>query len=126
MLVLDISSRSRLLRAILPVLETIRDLNIPMGLLSNTNKAHWEWIYRQQYSIVHGWFDPIILSYEVQAMKPGKTIYEVAAKQAGFPAEQIFFTDDRLDNIEGAKAMSWQVSQFIDADSLMTIVKTWG
>ena len=58
----------------LPVLEAIRDSGIPMGLLSNTNPAHWAWILRQNYPVVEGWFDPIILSYEVKAMKPARSI----------------------------------------------------
>ena len=110
---------------ILPVLEAIRTMGIPMGLLSNTNQAHWEWIVKQNYSVVSGWFDPIILSYEVKVMKPAQTIYELSSQRAGVRSNRIFFTDDRLDNIEGAKAASWQVSQFLDAKSLMTIVETW-
>ncbi len=110
---------------ILPVLEAIREQRVPMGLLSNTNQAHWEWIYRQNFPIVNGWFGPIILSYQIKAMKPARTIYDVAAQQAGVPAERIFFTDDRIDNIEGAKEALWQVSQFSDAASLLEIVRSW-
>jgi len=110
---------------IFPVLEAIRKMGIPMGLLSNTNQAHWEWICKQNYPVVQGWFDPIILSFEVKAMKPAPTIYDVARQRASFPADRIFFTDDRLDNIEGAKAASWQVSQFLDAASLLKLVEGW-
>ena len=110
---------------ILPVLEAIREMGIPIGLLSNTNQAHWEWIVRQNYPVVNGWFDPIILSYEVKAMKPARTIYDLSTQRAGVPAARIFFTDDRLDNIEGAKAASWQVSQFVDAESLLKTVESW-
>ncbi|MDZ4848747.1 MAG: HAD family phosphatase [Pirellulaceae bacterium] len=111
--------------AILSVLESIRDLGIPMGLLSNTNKAHWEWISRQHYPVVDGWFDPIILSYEVKVMKPDRTIYELATARANVSAERIFFTDDRHDNCRGAKAANWQVFQFVDAASLLKVVQGW-
>ncbi len=110
---------------LLPVLKAVRDSGIPMGLLSNTNPAHWQWIVRQNYPVVNGWFDPIVLSYEVKSMKPARTIYDYATRQAGVPAERIFFTDDRVDNIEGAKAAFWQVSQFIDAESLLRVVQAW-
>jgi len=110
---------------VLPVLKAIRDAGVPMGLLSNTNQSHWQWIVRQNYSVVNGWFDPIVLSYEVKSMKPARTIYDIATRRAGVPAERIFFTDDRSDNIEGAKAVSWQVSQFIDAESLLGVVRSW-
>lgn len=111
---------------VLPVLKAVRHSGIPMGLLSNTNQAHWEWIVRQNYPVVDGWFDPIVLSYEVKAMKPARSIYDLATQMAGVPATKIFFTDDRHDNIDGAKAAFWQVSQFIDADSLMRVVQNWG
>jgi len=64
---------------ILPVLERLRSMKIPLGLLSNTCEAHWEWILRMRYPQVLGWFDPIILSYEVQRMKPEPEIYKIAA-----------------------------------------------
>jgi len=110
----------------LPALETVREAGIPMGLLSNTNPAHWQWIQRQNYPIVDGWFDTVVLSYEVKAMKPAPSIYDFATLQAGVPGERIFFTDDRLDNVDGAKAASWQVSHFSDAASLLRVVQSWG
>ncbi len=111
--------------AILPALRTIHAQGIPMGLLSNTNQAHWQWIVLQKYPVVEGWFDPIVLSYEVKSMKPAQSIYEIATQKAGVAADRIFFTDDRSDNIEGAKAASWQVSQFTDAQSLLRVIQSW-
>jgi HAD superfamily hydrolase (TIGR01509 family) len=110
---------------ILPALQAIRDRKIPMGLLSNTNPAHWQWIVHQKYPVVEGWFEPIVLSYEVKSMKPAQSIYEFATRQSGVAADRIFFTDDRPDNIEGAKAASWQVSQFTDAESLLRVIRSW-
>ena len=111
---------------LLPVLKAVRKMGIPMGLLSNTNHAHWQWIVRQNYQVIDGWFDPVVLSYEVKAMKPARSIYDFATRQAGVPAERIFFTDDRQDNVEGAKAANWQAAQFSDAATLMRIVQSWG
>ncbi len=110
---------------ILPVLQQIRDLGIRIGLLSNTNWAHWNWISLQRYSVVDGWFDPLVLSYEVQVMKPDRRIYEHSAKLANVLPEKIFFTDDRLDNIEGARASGWNAQQFIDVPSLQRFVESW-
>ncbi len=95
-----------------------------MGLLSNTNQAHWGWISRQRYSVVEGWFDPVVLSFETQSMKPNNGF---TSNQRNLPesSREIFFIDDRLDNIEGAKAFGWQTSQFFDADELYRIVESW-
>jgi len=110
---------------ILPVLERLRSMKIPLGLLSNTCEAHWEWILRMRYPQVLGWFDPIILSYEVQRMKPEPEIYKIAAEQCNVPAEKIFFTDDRLENIEGALRAGWQASLFTSADRLFDTIHRW-
>jgi FMN phosphatase YigB (HAD superfamily) len=109
----------------LPVLERIRSMQIPLGLLSNTCEAHWEWILRMRYPQVLGWFDPIVLSYEVQRMKPEPEIYKIATEQCNTPAEKIFFTDDRLENIEGALQAGWQASLFTSADRLLDTINSW-
>lgn len=109
----------------LPVLESLREMGIRIGLLSNTNWAHWDWISRQRYSVVEGWFDPLILSFEVQSMKPDFRIYEHSCKLAKVPPEKIFFTDDRLDNIEGARKAGWQAHQFTGVPALRQIVESW-
>lgn len=110
---------------ILPVLEKIRRMQIPMGLLSNTCEAHWEWILRMRYPQVLGWFDPIVLSYEVQRMKPEPEIYQVATSLANVSPGDIFFTDDRVENIDGAIQAGWQASVFTSADRLMDQVSAW-
>lgn len=110
---------------ILPVLEKIRKLGIPMGLLSNTCDAHWSWIVKMGYPQVQGWFDPIVLSYKVRSMKPEPDIYRISTQLAGKPPEGIFFTDDRLENIQGALDAGWNAAQFTSADRLMDLVDRW-
>jgi FMN phosphatase YigB (HAD superfamily) len=110
---------------ILPVLEKIKRMQIPMGLLSNTCEAHWEWILRMRYPQVLGWFDPIVLSYEVQRMKPEPEIYQVATALANVSPGDIYFTDDRQENVLGAIQAGWQASVFTSADRLMDQVSAW-
>ena len=110
---------------ILPVLDRIKKLGIPMGLLSNTCDAHWKWILQMNYPQLQGWFDPIVLSYEVRSMKPSPEIYDISTQLAKTRPEAIFFTDDRLENIEGAKRAGWQVAPFTSADRLSDLVAKW-
>jgi putative hydrolase of the HAD superfamily len=109
----------------LRTLQTIRQKGIRMGLLSNTNAAHWDWICRRRYAVVEGWFDPVVLSYEVNLMKPDTKIYEHSTALVGIEPSEIFFTDDRLDNIEGAERFGWQTRQFISAEDLLLAVEAW-
>ena len=110
---------------ILPVLERVRDLGIPMGLLSNTCEAHWNWIGELSYPQVLGWFSPVILSYEVKSMKPDVHIYSEAQRNAGVDASGIFFTDDRVENVEAARKAGWTAEVFVNADRLMETVEGW-
>ena len=110
---------------IIPVLEEIRNLGIPMGLLSNTCEAHWNWIAELGYPQVQGWFVPIILSYEVKSMKPDARIYSEAQRQSGRESSGIFFTDDRVENVEAASKAGWNAEVFVNADRLMRTVTRW-
>ena len=111
---------------VLPVLERVAGLGIPIGLLSNTCEAHWQWILEQQYPQVAGRFEPVILSFEVQSMKPDPLIYQVATEKAGCDPAGIFFTDDRLDNVEAARRAGWQAEPFTSADRLLDTIRGWG
>jgi len=110
---------------ILPALEHLQSLGIPIGLLSNTCAAHWEWIVAQRYPQVVDRFHPVILSFEVQRMKPDLEIYQIAAEAAGRRPEEIYFTDDREENVTGARNAGWQAEPFTSADRLMDTIKTW-
>lgn len=110
---------------ILTVLERVRELGIPMGLLSNTCEAHWNWIVELKYPQVHDWFSPIILSYEVKSMKPDAHIYSQAQQLAGYKASEIFFTDDRVENVEAARKAGWSAEVFTNAERLMETIASW-
>lgn len=110
---------------ILPILQQVRDMGIPMGLLSNTCQAHWDWIGELGYPQVAGWFSPVILSYEVKSMKPAPHIYNEAQRLAGHEPHRIFFTDDRHENVEAAKNAGWSAELFVNADRLSKTIDGW-
>jgi putative hydrolase of the HAD superfamily len=110
---------------ILPVLQHVRSLGLPIGLLSNTCQAHWNWICELGYPQVDGWFSKVVLSYEAKSMKPDALIYQIATELAGCDPGDIFFTDDRHDNVEGARRLGWQAEPFTSADRLMDLVRHW-
>jgi len=90
-------------RPIIPVLTQLKARGFPMGVLSNTCDAHWQVAFSQHW-ILRSFFDPLVLSYEEKSMKPDAKIYKAAIERAGVEPAQIFFTDDRQENIEGAVA----------------------
>jgi glucose-1-phosphatase len=77
-----------------------------LGVFSNTTVAHWEYCTRR-FGALTSVFAVHALSYRLGAMKPAVEAYTAAAKLAGVPGESIFYTDDRQENVEGARAAGW-------------------
>jgi len=79
-------------------------------LLSNTNEIHFDFVI-QNYPILR-MIEERLLSYEAGCMKPEARIFELAIKKAGVAPENIFFTDDRPENIEAAQRAGIQALLF--------------
>jgi len=77
-----------------------------LGIFSNTSISHWEHCTRK-FHLLNCVFDVYALSFQLRAMKPEAAAYARAAELAGVPAEGIFFTDDRADNVAAALAAGW-------------------
>ena len=103
----------------LPVIAAIQRAGVPLGILSNTCDIHWQHLLRCRYGILPGGLRPLVLSYEVGAMKPDPRIYVAAAEQAGVEARQIFFCDDIPAHVEAARAAGWDAEVFVGARQLV-------
>jgi putative hydrolase of the HAD superfamily len=85
-------------------------------LLSNINILHFEYL-KKKFSV----FDPfqhIVLSCEVGVRKPHPLIYQKTLNVLGVPADSVFYTDDRPELIEGARAQGIKGVTFSDARQL--------
>jgi putative hydrolase of the HAD superfamily len=71
-------------------------------LVSNTNAIHFQMLW-ETYPLLRQFHD-LVLSHEVQAMKPLPKIYRAAIEKAGCRPEECFFTDDIPAFVEGARA----------------------
>lgn len=90
---------------------SLRAAGYSIGILSNTCEAHWEFAAKR-FRVLSQIFDPVITSYDAKSMKPDGRIFEVAAEAAGVAPETLFFVDDRLENVDGAKRLGWTAVQF--------------
>jgi len=79
-------------------------------LLSNTNEIHFDFVI-QHYPILR-MIEERLLSYQAGCMKPEARIFELAIEKAGVAPENIFFTDDRPENIEAAQRAGIQALVF--------------
>ena len=82
-------------------------------LLSNTNAIHFAGL-RQKYGLLRH-FHSLVLSYEVQAMKPHQAIYHKALEAAGCRPEECFYTDDIAAYVEAARKLGIDAVQFESA-----------
>ncbi|KAA1260200.1 Alpha-D-glucose-1-phosphate phosphatase YihX [Rubripirellula obstinata] len=111
------------IESMVSVIEAVRCSGARVGILSNTCEHHWDWIGRQQHPMMAGPFDAIVLSYEVNSMKPDDQIYRAAELAAGVPADQILFLDDKPENVLAAKMRGWQAEQCLGGSEANAVLK---
>lgn len=112
-------------QSILEAIGLVQSSGVPLGILSNTCEAHWQWIMQQRWPMFGPWWSQIVLSYEVGSMKPAGPIYQVCEQKAGCPPEQILFTDDRPENVAAAAQRGWSTHLFTSTAELLSELKNW-
>ena len=96
-----------------------------MGILSNTNVLHWQFVTDGRFALLSGIakaggaFELAVTSFDAGSMKPAFPIYEIAIDRANVPASEIFFVDDRPENVAGAKAAGIDAVQYRDPLTLL-------
>jgi HAD superfamily hydrolase (TIGR01509 family) len=85
----------------------LREKNVPTYIFSNTNEIAVGHI-RRRFPFFSG-FDGYILSYEIGAMKPQAKIYEALETMSRRRGRDIFYIDDREENVEAGAARGWQI-----------------
>lgn len=108
---------------ILPLLSQLSTVNFPIAILSNTCEAHWKWA-EQSFKVIRDFFPHRVLSYEELSMKPDGKIYQsaitLAKKRVGCQTEEIFFVDDKPENVAAARASGMQAELFVSPAELAT------
>jgi FMN phosphatase YigB (HAD superfamily) len=89
---------------------------VAVGLLSDTDPIHWDYL-PPLYPFLKRIKNPT-LSFEIGFMKPSPEAYLAAARDVGFPPEQCFFTDDKPENVDGARKVGMDAELFNGAEKL--------
>lgn len=97
-----------------------------MGILSNTCEWHWEMAASGRYRLIPEAFDVLALSYRLKSMKPARSIYDQAAALAGVPQGEIFFVDDRQENVAAAREAGFDAVLFTTAAALAADLRQRG
>ena len=98
--------------------------NYKLVLLSNTSNIHKEYAWGK-YSFIE-YFDKLILSHEVGAVKPEEKIYRAVENYTGEPSNHHIFIDDIRDYILAAKDLGWDGIHFVGFENLMNEFKLRG
>jgi putative hydrolase of the HAD superfamily len=96
-----------------------------LGVLSNTNPLDYEFV-RRQFPWINECFELAVVSYEARAMKPDAAIFRHAAVRAGAAPGEVFFTDDRDENVEGAIAAGLDAVLFESAEQIAAELRRRG
>lgn len=102
----------------MPVISQLSQLDIGMGILSNTCEAHWDFVMKR-YPALEQFFPIGVTSFDAKSMKPDVKIYEVAIEKAGVQPGEIFFVDDKPENVQAAKDAGIDAATFTSADQLL-------
>jgi putative hydrolase of the HAD superfamily len=89
-----------------------------LGILSNTNEAHWNFVSDGRFRLLTDGWEQFALSFRLGAMKPDPAIYRAAAELADVAPEEVFFVDDRPENVAGALAAGFDAVPFTTAAAL--------
>lgn len=107
-------------------LEALRQLRnrYRIYMLSNTNAIMWNSKiaenFRQEGLTVNDYFDGIITSFEVKAVKPDRKIFECVINRLGIDPAETLFLDDAQGNLDSAATLGFHTalvahgSEFID------------
>ncbi|NIL98877.1 MAG: HAD-IA family hydrolase [Planctomycetales bacterium] len=112
--------------SMIPVVAALWSAGYRLGILSNTCGAHWEWIRDGRFGLLPGYFEQIVLSYEVGVMKPGREIYEAAADKARLRPAEIFYMDDLEENVRGARQVGLDAVVYTSTPALVNDLRQRG
>ena len=104
---------------VVSLLGTLRRAGHPLGLLSNTNDAHWSFVTKAFPALSQS-FDAIALSFKLRSLKPDPEIYNKAARLAKIDPTKILFIDDRPENVAGAIEAKFDAVLFRGYQHLLT------
>ena len=107
-----------------PMFRLARRLKQQVGLLilSNTNEINATFID----PAIKGLSDVVVYSHRVGCLKPERQIYEKALELSGTVPERTLFVDDRVENIDGARALGINTHHFRDKKTLLRTFREYG
>ncbi len=92
------------------LLRALRAQGVPVFALTNFGVQNFDYATTVYPFLTE--FDRLYVSGRMKAVKPHSPIYEMVEADCGLAPETLLFADDRIDNIETARARGWQTHHF--------------
>ncbi len=107
------------------IVEELDARGVPLFAITNFSAEFWA-PFRTREDGFFRRFRDIVVSGEEKLLKPDPAIYYLALHRFGVRATEALFIDDRLVNVEGARAVGMQAHLFTDADDLRVRLRAEG
>ena len=104
--------------------QAIRQRGLKTAILSNMGDNVLENM-KLQFDWLDG-FDVLVWSYQILLAKPDPAIYHYTLEKLGVPAAEALFIDDRLVNVEAARALGMRAIEFSSVDKLRLQIMSSG
>ena len=99
------------------IVDGLHARNVPLFAITNFSADFWPpFVAREQDFFAR--FRGIVVSGEVKLLKPDPAIYLLALDRFGLHPDQALFVDDRMINVEGARAIGMPSHLFTTASDL--------
>ena len=99
------------------IVEELDERGVPLFAITNFSGDFWPPFHAREQAFFRRFRD-IVVSGTEKMLKPDPAIYYLACDRFGLRPDQALFIDDRLINVEGARAIGMHAHLFTDADDL--------
>lgn len=106
------------------ILRNLRAQSVPVYALSNFGDDTFA-MAQEKYDFLHE-FDRTFISGRLGVMKPESRIYQILEDETGIAPENLFFIDDRADNIDAALSRGWAGHVFQSSEGLKDALAQFG
>lgn len=103
----------------LPMIEELKKRGYKVFLLTNYPTALYKACIDEGRFPFYHLIDGEVVSSHINCMKPNRPIFEEIIKKYNLKADECLFTDDRIVNVEGAKAVGIDAFVFESCEQVM-------
>ena len=116
---------------ILPIARKLAKLDVPRGILSNTNPLHWSYLETAFPRIWDFFPRHKLASFQVKALKPFPEIYQIALEEAktelpDLLPNEVLLIDDLEDNVKAAQEFGFQTIHYVEFEPFLEEYKKTG